>query len=138
MTKRIQELQSICKNYNVTALYVLGSRAAEMLRALEDDSFIIKPSASDLDIGVFTRFPFSAENKICLTLDLETLFNAPRVDLFVLQEVDSFLAANIVRGERVYTADSYLADEYELFVLGRAGDLAELERERMAMILEKG
>jgi predicted nucleotidyltransferase len=131
-------LQKICKDFSVTALYVFGSRAADINRALENDSFILQPSASDLDIGIFTQVPFSVENKVNLTLDLENLFNAPRVDLFVLQEVDSFLAANIVRGERVYAADSYLADEYELFVLGRAGDLAELERERMAMILHEG
>jgi predicted nucleotidyltransferase len=137
MSTRLYELQKICREYNITALYVFGSRAAEMLRALNDDSFSIKQSASDLDIGIFTRSHVAIDNKTSLTLDLETLFNAPRVDLFVLQEVDPFLAANIVRGERVYTADSYLADEYELFMLGRAGDLAELERERMAMILQE-
>ena len=137
MTKRMQELQAICKGYNVMALYVFGSRAAEMLRAVEDDSFILKPSASDLDVGVFTQSHFSVDNKINLTLGLESLFDAPRVDLFVLQEVDPFLAANIIRGERVYAADSYHADEYELYVLGRAGDLAELERERMTMILRE-
>ena len=30
------------------------------------------------------------------------------------------------------------ADEYDLFVLRRAGDLAEIERERMAMIFKGG
>ncbi|MCC6300184.1 MAG: hypothetical protein IT314_12875 [Anaerolineales bacterium] len=138
MTKRMQELQTICKGYNVTALYIFGSRAGEILRALEDDSYSIQPSVSDLDVGVFSQVPLSAEDKVSLTLELENLFNASRVDLFVLQEVDSFLAANIVRGERVYAADSHAADEYELFALGRAGDLAELERERMAMILHEG
>jgi len=134
----MQELQAVCEGYNVAALYVFGSRAAEMLRALEDDSYSFEPSASDFDVGMFTQSSFPVESKVSLTLDLENLFNAPRVDLFILQEADSFLAANIVRGERVYTADSYLADEYELFVLSRAGDLAELERERMAMILQEG
>jgi len=138
MNKRKQELQNICKGYDLTALYVFGSRAAEMLRALEDGLYSFEPSVSDLDVGILTQSPFSVENKVNLALDLENLFRALRVDLFVLQEVDSFLAANIVRGERVYAADSYLADEYELFVLGRAGDLAELERERMAMILQEG
>ena len=40
-----------------------------------------------------------------------------------------------MRGERLYARDAYWADEYELYVLRRAGDLAPLERERMAMIL---
>lgn len=133
----MQELQSICKDYNITALYVFGSRAAEMVQALNEDAFSFAPSASDLDVGILSQSDFSVDRKVSLTLELENLFNAPRVDLFVLQEVDAFLAANIIRGERVYAADSYHADEYELFVLGRAGDLAELERERMATILRE-
>lgn len=131
-------LQKICKDYNITALYVFGSRAAEMIRSLSDDAYSFAPSASDLDIGVLLQSDFSVDRKVNLTLDMENLFSAPRVDLFVLQEVDAFLAANIIRGERIYTGDSYFADEYELFVLGRAGDLAELERERMAIILHEG
>lgn len=131
------ELQKICKDYNITALYVFGSRAAEMIRGLDDDSCSFAPSASDLDVGILSQSDFSVDTKVNLTLDLENLFNATNVDLFVLQEVDAFLAANIIHGERVFTADSYFADEYELFVLSRAGDLAELERERIEMILQE-
>ncbi len=138
MSNRMHTLQKICKGYNATALYVFGSRAAEMILALNDDAYSPTPSASDLDIGIRVQSDFSLDKKVSFTLELETLFNAPRVDLFFFQEVDAFLAANIVRGERVYAADSYHADEYELFVLGRAGDLVELERERMAMILHEG
>ena len=137
MSNRITELQKICQDYNITALYVFGSRAAEIVRALDDDSYSLAPSASDLDVGILSQSDFSVDTKVNLTLDLENLFNATNVDLFVLQEVDAFLAANIIRGERVFTADSYFADEYELFVLSRAGDLAELERERIEMILQE-
>jgi len=138
MGKRIQDMEEICKDYNVIALYVFGSRADEILRALEDEAYLLKPSESDLDIGTLTQSPLSIEDKVSLTLDLEKLLNAPRVDLFLLKETDAFLAANIVRGTRVYAADSYIADEYELFVLGRAGDLADLERARIAMVLQEG
>ena len=58
-----------------------------------------------------------------------------RVDLTSLADTDPFLAANIVRGERLYAREAYEADEYELYILRRAGDLAPLERERMALIL---
>ena len=92
---------------------------------------------SDLDFGVLTHSPFSIEKKVNLTLELEALFGLSNIDLFILQEVDAFLAANIIRGERIFAEDSYLADEYELFVLRRAGDLAELERQRMTMILQE-
>jgi hypothetical protein len=53
----------------------------------------------------------------------------------ILPEADPFLAANVVRGERLYAENEYRADEYDLYVLRRAGDLAPLERERMALIL---
>lgn len=57
------------------------------------------------------------------------------MDLIVLPEADPFLAANIIRGERLYCSDAYLADEYELYILRRAGDLIPLERERIALIM---
>ena len=52
-----------------------------------------------------------------------------------MPEADPFVAAEVVRGERLFAADDYAADEYELYVLRRAGDLAQLERERMALVL---
>ena len=138
MNTRLQKIEQICRKYQVKALYVFGSRSAEMLQVLQDNIYEFKPSQSDLDISILTRFQLSVDDKVNLTLELEELFKGPRVDLVVLQEVDAFVAANIIRGERIYAEDSYLADEYDLFVLRRAGDLAELERERMAMILQEG
>jgi len=137
MNARLNKVEQLCRKYRVKALYVFGSRAAQMLRALADDSYQFPPSPSDLDVGALTHSPFSIEDKVNLILALETIFAAPRVDLFLLQEADAFLAANVIRGERIFAEDSYLADEYELYVLRRAGDLAELERERMAMILQE-
>ncbi len=135
MNERLQKLEQTCKNHGVKALYVFGSRAAQASRALQEADYRFEASQRDLDIGVLVAFPFSIESKVELALELEDVFGAPRVDLSFLPEVDAFLAANIIRGKRVYTEDPYHADEYELFVLRRAGDLAELERERMAMIL---
>jgi predicted nucleotidyltransferase len=137
MNARLQKIEPICRKYQVKALYVFGSRGADMLHAIQDDQYQPAPSQSDLDVGVLIHSPFSIEDKVNLTLELETVFGLPGIDLFILQEVDAFLAANIIRGERVFAEDAYLADEYELFVLGRAGDLAELERQRMAMILQE-
>jgi len=69
-----------------------------------------------------------------MAVELEDLFDAPRVDLVLLHEADPFLAANIVRGERLYVKDEHDADEYDLYILRRAGDCAPLERERLALI----
>ena len=137
MNARLQKIEQTCRRYQLKALYVFGTRSADMLRAINDDQYQLAPSQSDLDIGVLSHSPFSIENKVSLTFELENLFGIPGIDLFLLQEVDAFLAANIIRGERIFAEDSYLADEYELFVLRRAGDLAELERQRIAMILQE-
>lgn|GEM_PF-216886 len=137
MNARAKAIEEICKDYGVNALYVFGSRAAEILNAMRNDAYSLTPAESDLDIGILAQSPLSIENKVDLTLELEKLFNAPRVDLVLVPEADAFLAANIIRGERIYTKDSYFADEYELFVLRRAGDLAGFERERMALILQE-
>jgi predicted nucleotidyltransferase len=138
MNTRLQRIEEVCRKYRVKALYVFGSRSAEIFQAIQDDKLEIQPSPRDLDIGVLTHSPLAIDEKVKLTLELEELFGVPRVDLVILQEADAFLAANIIRGERIFAEDSYGADEYELFVLRRAGDLAELERARMAMILQEG
>ncbi|MCG6534496.1 MAG: nucleotidyltransferase domain-containing protein, partial [Syntrophales bacterium LBB04] len=64
----------------------------------------------------------------------EDLRGVGRVDLVILSEADPFLSANIVRGERLFCRDTYAADEYELYILRRAGDLAPLEMERLSLI----
>lgn len=134
---RFQKIRQICEKYNVKSFYVFGSREKELLQAIHNDTFQLSKTRSDLDIGVLTHSSFSMENKVNLTLELEDVFGLPNIDLFILQEADAFLAANIIRGTRVFEKDPYLADEYELFILRRAGDLADLERQRMAMILQE-
>jgi predicted nucleotidyltransferase len=137
MGTRLQSIEHICRKFQVKALYVFGSRSAEIAHAVQDEKRKLQQLQSDLDIGVLTKSELSVEEKVGLMLELEELFSVPRVDLVILQETDPFLAANVIRGERIYAQDSYAADEYDLFVLRRAGDLAELERERTAMILQK-
>jgi uncharacterized protein len=137
MSRRYQAIERLCKKFHVEALYVFGSRGRELFQVIQNDNISLSDSQSDLDIGVLTSSPFSIDDKVNLTFELEDLFVGAKVDLFVLQEVDAFLAANIIRGERVHAEDEYLADEYDLFVLRRAGDLAELERQRLAMILQE-
>jgi hypothetical protein len=88
-------------------------------------------------VGIRTKTfeRWTIEKKISLTLALEEYFGCKRVDLVLLSEADPFLAAEIVRGERVYAQNEHEADEYDLYVLRRAGDLAPLKKERMSLIL---
>jgi len=131
-----KELARLCEQYALDSLYAFGSRGQVAARAIQMDT-PMPASESDLDIGALPRNVLSVNQKVELALTLESFFKVGRVDLVTLPEADPFLAANIIRGERLYAYDAYQSDEYELYILRRAGDLAPLERERMALILER-
>ena len=132
-------LAEIAETFALDIVYAFGSRgkeAAEKLAERTPESGD-GSSPSDMDIGVkpVHGHRLSVRDKVRLACALEDLFDVSRVDLVVLSECDPFLAANIVRGERIFEQDSYRADEYDLYVLRRAGDLEPLERERIALIM---
>ncbi len=130
-------LDALSRAFGLHILYAFGSRGREALAWLDGDSGL-PPGLSDLDIGVKPAQPLSARRKVELAVALEDLFDVGRVDLVVLPEADPFLAVNVIRGERLFADDAYLADEYDLYVLRRAADLLPLERERQRLILERG
>lgn len=131
-----QSLEHLCQQYHVSALYAFGSRAHDARQWL-DGILADLQGPSDLDIGVRSEPGFigSVKEKVRLAFALENLMRCGRVDLVILQEADPFLAVEVIRGERLYSRDEYDADEYDLYILRRAGDLLPLERERQALIL---
>ena len=137
MKSRRQGLKRICQQFGVHTLYVFGSQAKETEGWVEGRQDALPLGSSDVDIGVRTmpKGKWSIVDKVSLTLALEDLLGCKRVDLVSLSEADPFLAAEVIRGERLFTHRKHEADEYELYVLRRAGDLAPLERERMALVL---
>ena len=137
MENRHQTLKQICQKFRVHTLYAFGSRAKKIRNLVEGHQDVSLLSSSDVDIGVrvMSGGKFSVAEKVDLALALEELFGCKRVDLVSLSEADPFLAAEVIRGERLFSHNEHEADEYELYVLRRAGDLAPLERERMALVL---
>lgn len=139
MKERLTALERICQQFGVAALYTFGSQAQMVRDWVEERQDHLPPGLSDVDIGI-KLMPgvkcFIAE-KIRLAIALEDLFGCLRVDLVLLNEADPFLAAEIIRGERLFARDEHEADEYDLYILRRAGDLAPLERERMALVLRE-
>lgn len=129
------ELDGVCRRFGVQILYAFGSRRNEARAWLSESNTTLTTGGSDLDIGVKPTERMDVRQKVELAIALEDLFGVERVDLVVLPEADPFLAANIIRGERLFADDRYLADEYDLYILRRAGDLAFLERERQALVL---
>ena len=137
MKSRRQGLNQICEQFGVLILYAFGSQAKKIRNLVEGRQNILRLSSSDVDIGVtvISGGKFSVTEKVNLALALEDFFGCKRVDLVSLSEADPFLAAEVIRGERLFAHTEHEADEYELYVLRRAGDLAPLERERMALVL---
>ncbi len=134
---REDTLKQICEQYAVDIIYVYGSRAREVWNWLYNEEVTLAPQGSDVDIGVKPSSKLTVREKVELAIALEDLLGVNRVDLSNIPEVNPFLAANIIRGERLYANDAYLADEYDLYILRRAGDLIPLECERQQLILDR-
>jgi hypothetical protein len=136
MTDRLGRISAFCVRNRIESLHAFGSRAREIADWVEGKRPALARSSADIDIGALpaqgTRL--SIREKSSIAIELEEIFQAGRVDLVILPEADSFLAANVIRGERLYCRDTHAADEYELYALRRAADLAPFERERLALI----
>ncbi len=127
----------ICRRHGVRSLYLFGSRARESVEWLRGDRPLMAAGGSDLDVAVLpdpARW-WDIQAKVRFAAQLEGFFGVGRVDLGVLPEMDPFVVAEAIDGERVFAQDSDLADEYELYVLRRAADLAPFERHRINVIL---
>jgi len=136
--ERKAELEQICRKFGVAILYVFGSRATEIRDWLHGKLDSLTPGPSDVDVGAKAApgVRWSVRDKVDLAMELEDWLGGHRVDLVVLNTADPFLAEEIIGGERLYAQDEYEADEYDLYVLRRAGDQAPLEREWLSQILE--
>lgn len=135
-----EQLREICDRHDIDLVYAFGSRAREVRAFVCGIAKMDKGTTSDVDIGIKAspkRGAMSVREKVEVASEMEDLLGVERVDLVTLSEADSFLSANIVRGERIFSRDPYSAEEYELFVLRRAGDLAPFEHERLSMIFTK-
>jgi predicted nucleotidyltransferase len=108
----------------ILALYLFGSRA----RGEETEG-------SDVDVGALFREPVSLGDLVMLEAELAQRLGLP-VDLVDAGRANAFLALDIIRGERVSCSDMERCDEFDLYVLRRAGDLAPFERERRRLLLQ--
>ncbi len=134
------KISTICEQNGIADLYVFGSRGAEIASFVKGQTSNNRVhSSSDVDIGVSPVEPprFDPLQRVSLSIELEDLFDAPRVDLIVLPEADPFLALEIVRGELLYTVDPDRQARHELYILRRAGDLMPYKKQRIRMILEE-
>lgn len=128
-------LADVGRRYGLESIYVFGSRAQEIAGLVvhgEACALGAGATESDVDIGVQPQrgFRLNAKDRVQLTLELESLFGVHRVDLVILPEANALLAAEVVRGELLYTEDADVEAESQLYYLRRAGDLAPFYKQQ--------
>ena len=92
-------------------------------------------ASSDVDIGVLFRTRVPLDELIRIEMRLDDSIQQT-VDLLDVKRAGPFVALEIIRGNRFFCRDETAADEFDLYVLRRAGDLEYYERERRAFFLE--
>jgi predicted nucleotidyltransferase len=125
-------LIAVGRRHGLESIYVFGSRAMEIAASMASEETGLREGASDVDIGVQPHryLRMAAKDRVRLTLELERLFGVQRVDLVILPEANALLAAEVVRGELLYTQDADAEAESQLYYLRRAGDLAPFYRQQ--------
>ena len=138
MNQHLPQLTQLCEHHEVAILYVFGSRADEVYHWLHNPLSVLSPSPSDVDMSVYlpSETRWTIGQKVAFAQALEDLLGVNQVDLGVLNEAEPFFAADVVRGNRLYTRDEHEADEYDLYILRRAGDLAPFKRQQMESIFQ--
>lgn len=135
---KAERLSELVRAYRLADLYAFGSRADQIAAVIRENKALKGASSSDADIGIRPKkgASLSPRDLVNLTVELEDLFGANRVDLVLLPDSEPFLALDIIRGELLYTEDPLDQAYFELLVLRRAGDLLPFKRERIDMILQ--
>lgn len=132
-------LAEIAARYRLDAIYAFGSRVDEIVARVAGQWSPSAHPTSDIDIGVLPQRGALVDpwERGGLVADLETAFDAPRVDVVIAPEASPFLALEVIRGERIHIADPDAEARFELYALRRAGDLAHFERARRATLRGK-
>lgn len=116
-------IEVLQRHPEVVGAYLFGSRACG------DET-----EKSDLDLAVLCDPALDLEQRIELEDELERT-SGRSVDLVDVARASPFLALDVIRGERIFERDGRRLDEFDLYVLRRASDLAPFERERRRALL---
>jgi predicted nucleotidyltransferase len=139
MFSYFEKLQKIADLFSISELYVFGSRADEVASCVSGRAARTEHPDADIDVGVYTILGkrLSVKEKVQLTIELEDLFQVPRVDLVVISEAPLFLGLEVIKGKLLYCKDPDKQAEHELLIMRQAGDVAYYENERRQDILEE-
>ncbi len=115
---------------DVSLVYLFGSQKEQGLASLTGKPLSVNPE-SDLDVGVlFEEAPKDVYQSYgSLYALLSECFPAFQIDLVILNEVNVFLQYEAIKGERIYTFDERVAEDFEENVMIRAEDLYYKKKE---------
>lgn len=121
-------IDEICKKYDISLCYLLGSQMDEGLALLEGKQVELRDPESDIDFAVlFTSIPQnSLKLYASLSLELADLVSPFRADLLFLHEVDHLIQLEAIKGTNIYSVNEDLRDAYEERVAMLAADELEL------------
>lgn len=119
-----ENIKALAKKYGITLIYIFGSQSDKGRRYLEGED-VSQDALSDLDIAVaFENPPAEAVGVYGdIYKEFSKIFEPFRIDLVFMHEVDTLFRYEIIKGVRIYEADSSLADAFEEDIMKRAEDL---------------
>lgn len=125
MANKISRLKKLFKKYEVILAYLFGSQKDSGLKYLKEQEVTIEET-SDLDIGILLKkLPVNMYRLYGnLYYDLSSIFESFNIDIVFLDEVNSLLKFEIIKGHNIYTSDEKFADEYEENIVKFASDLS--------------
>lgn len=125
---RQEQLDRLCREHGLLAVYLFGSRADDGLRLLQGET--VPGEGSDLDVGiVFRDRSFDPKVLYSLSGELEDVFSPLRVDVVPLQRLDALFQFSAIDGHRIAATDPEKADLYELAIMSRAEELLPIQRQ---------
>lgn len=133
LKEQIRKLAAAC---GIRITYAFGSRAQEVREVLSGRTVGLSPGDSDLDIGAKASTRLSINEKVDFARNLEDLFEVNRVDLVILDEVNTAIAYEAVTGTLLYCVDPVEEAEYQLYIMRKYAELLPYYREAEEMLLE--
>lgn len=125
---RQEQIEHLCREHGLLAVYLFGSRADDGLRLLQGDT--VAREGSDLDLGiVFHDSTFDPGLLAILQVELAALFEPLQVNVVPLQSISSLVQFKTIEGHRTMETDSTAADLYELHVMSQASDLLFIKKQ---------
>lgn len=127
MKGKNRRLAAICRQFQISLLYLFGSQKSVGLAILQGNYFEVNDPLTDIDVGVIfsDKMPSGVQrtklySKIYNTL--QDLFLPLSLDLVFLEENHSVFQAESVKGICVYSISQNAQELYEEDILRRACD----------------